>query len=113
MTSSSVSYDLNSWHEDGILVFATVVEALRPGGTVVFVDVTDAEKRIEENVRYEASVPVITRTLDDGREFTVIKKYWDPDELLRELEVLGWRGTATPIADERDRGFVLYELERK
>jgi hypothetical protein len=31
------------------------------------------------------------RTLADGREFEVVKRWYDPEELERNLAALGWR----------------------
>ncbi|WP_131787078.1 class I SAM-dependent methyltransferase [Protofrankia symbiont of Coriaria ruscifolia] len=86
--------------------------ALKPGGKVIFVDVTDEEKAIETGVGEESSVPIVTRSLNDGRKFTVIKNYWDPNELLFVLATWGWSGTATPVGKDEGRGFVYYTVER-
>jgi demethylmenaquinone methyltransferase/2-methoxy-6-polyprenyl-1,4-benzoquinol methylase len=92
--------------------WATLDRALKPGGKVVFVDVTAEEKAIEEEVGEESSVPVITRSLNDGRRFTVVKTYWEPGQLLALLATWGWRGTAVPVAKNEGRGFVYYTVER-
>ena len=64
------------------------LRALKPGGRVFFVDEaasdeisytpTDAEDRQR-------------RTLDDGRTFTIVKRYYDPKELAERLTGLGWQ----------------------
>ncbi len=86
--------------------------SLKPGGKIIFVDVTAEEKAIEEEVGEESSIPVIKRRLADGRKFTVIKTYWDPDELLSLLSTWGWNGTATSVAKNEGRGFIYYTVER-
>ena len=55
----------------------------------------------------------MTRRLDDGREFQIIKRFYDPAELERALGELGWNasvgatpeffiyGTATPAYPAR------------
>ncbi|NKQ58213.1 class I SAM-dependent methyltransferase [Amycolatopsis sp. K13G38] len=90
----------------------TLDQALKPGGQVIFVDVTAEEQAIEEDVGVESSVPVVTRSLDDGQKFTVVKTYWDPDELISLLSSWGWTATATPVARNEGRGFVYYTVER-
>ena len=32
----------------------------------------------------------MTRRLDDGREFQIIKRFYDPDQLTGALRELGW-----------------------
>lgn len=96
-----------------LATFWRVVDAaVLPGGQVVVVDVTEAEKRIEEDVLDEEGMPLTKRRLKDGRRFDVVKKYWDPDELLAQLKELGWSGTATAVGADRGYGFVYYLLER-
>jgi demethylmenaquinone methyltransferase/2-methoxy-6-polyprenyl-1,4-benzoquinol methylase len=68
-----------------------VRSALAPGGRVFLVD----------SARYPSpttpTTPAIRtqpRELDDGRTFTVIKRYWTPDELESDLQARGWLATA-------------------
>ncbi len=59
-----------------------VRDALKPGGTVFFVDgrreptSTAADHRLPE-----PDAQVMTRTLNDGRSFQVVKIFWEPQEL--------------------------------
>jgi trans-aconitate methyltransferase len=92
--------------------WSTVDAALLPGGHVVVIDVSSAEKRIEEELRQDQDVPLARRRLKDGRRFDVVKRYWEPDELLQRLKPLGWTGTATAVGKDRGFGFVYYELHR-
>jgi SAM-dependent methyltransferase len=71
-----------------------VGRALAPGGRVFFVD----------NLRREIPLPneskfwqrelrpdgIVTRTLNDGREFRAVKIYYDPPDLEARLRGLGW-----------------------
>lgn len=99
--------------EERLKAFWGVVDAaVLPGGQVVVIDVTEAEKRIEEDVRNDDGLPLTRRRLKDGRKFDVVKKYWEPGELLAQLQELGWSGTATPVGADRGYGFVHYLLER-
>ena len=93
--------------------FWSIVDAaLLPDGYVAIVDVTSIEKRIEENLRDDYSWPVTRRRLKDGRKFDVIKKYWDPDDLMERLNNIGWIGTVTLVGADRGYGFVYYLLRR-
>ena len=61
--------------------WALVRSALRPDGHVFLID--SAPK--EEPSRDERQV----RRLADGREFTIVKRYWEPDELRARVSPLG------------------------
>ncbi|WP_338595506.1 class I SAM-dependent methyltransferase [Saccharopolyspora sp. SCSIO 74807] len=91
----------------------TVSAALLPTGTVVIMDVAPAEKFIEEEVVDDSSLPIARRRLKDGRRFDIVKKYWEPEELLDRISPLGFTGKATPVGQEAGRGFVWYELEKR
>jgi len=97
-------------HFDGF--WSTVDGALLPGGHVVVVDVAPEEARIEEEVFEQDSVPLTRRRLKDGRRFDVVKKYWEPDELIDRLKPLGWRGRAVKLGEDEGLGFVLWDLNR-
>lgn len=71
--------------------WGTVASALRPGGRVLFIDST----RIEESTAADHRLPpehedLMTRRLDDGREFQIVKRFYDPEALAAELAELGW-----------------------
>jgi hypothetical protein len=62
--------------------------ALAPGGRVFFADeATDAWRH--ETVEGDA-LPVVRRSLPDGRTYRVVKVFWDLDELEAKLRSLGW-----------------------
>ena len=86
-----------------------VGSALRPGGRVLFID----SARTERSTAADHQLPgqdeqTMTRRLDDGREFQIVKRFYDPPQLSAELAELGWDcrmqttgeffiyGTATP-----------------
>ena len=92
--------------------WAVVDAAVLPGGQVVVVDVTAAEKRIEEDVHDEDGLSLTRRRLKDGRRYEIVKKYREPDELLASLAELGWSGTATAVGADDGYGFVHYVLDR-
>ena len=66
-------------HFDGF--WSRVRTALRPGGRIFLVD----SARVRET-HGELQV----RTLADGREFTIVKRYFEPDELAQQLRSIGW-----------------------
>lgn len=78
-----------------------VDRALRPGGRVWFFDNAHPEyanangpgdwpvaagRRKDDRTDTE----VQTRTLDDGSEWTMVKRFWWPQELRNELATVGW-----------------------
>jgi SAM-dependent methyltransferase len=73
----------------------TVRTALAPTGRVFFADeIEDAWKREEllrEDFAIDPSVPVVNRSLPDGRTFRVVKVFWNADELGTALRAFGWR----------------------
>jgi len=77
------SYWLSHVPAERFAVFwGQVATALRPGGRVFLVDSyhpTPLAGHTQE------------RVLDDGRKFTVVKRFWQPDELTTAVRELGWR----------------------
>lgn len=69
--------------------WVAVGRALRPGGVVEFVDVTDHRRQLEQLDDSEPEVAV-HRTLLDGRSFRVVKIFRNPDVLEERLAGLGW-----------------------
>jgi SAM-dependent methyltransferase len=69
----------------------TVAAALRPQGRVLFID----SARTERSTAADHLLPgdgeqTMTRRLDDGREFKIVKRFYDPDRLASALTELGW-----------------------
>ncbi|MGO9957472.1 MAG: class I SAM-dependent methyltransferase [Solirubrobacteraceae bacterium] len=69
----------------------TVATALRPGGRALFID----SARTERSTAADHTLPgaddqIMTRRLDDGREFQIVKRFYDPGELESQLHDLGW-----------------------
>jgi demethylmenaquinone methyltransferase/2-methoxy-6-polyprenyl-1,4-benzoquinol methylase len=69
-----------------------VRSALKPGGQAFFVD-----SLLEQtSTAWDHTLPdqsgVVRRRLNDGREFDVVKIFYDPPVLERRLSELGWRG---------------------
>lgn len=87
--------------------------ALAPGGTAFFVDsLLEPESTARDHAPLDAS-GAVHRRLNDGREFTIVKVFYQPAALDRRLAALGWRGwvrssgrffvygSVTPMVQER------------
>ena len=75
-----------------------VARAARPGGQVFMVDSrrhplsgAKGTLKIEDEIYH-------TRQLNDGREFTIIKIYYEPDDLARHFDAAGFDLTARATA---------------
>jgi demethylmenaquinone methyltransferase/2-methoxy-6-polyprenyl-1,4-benzoquinol methylase len=77
-----------------------VADALRPAGSVFFVD----ERAWDGHEAHERQLGdargTTLRRLDDGREYRMVKRYYEPAELQQRLAPLGWN-IAAYAADER------------
>src|SRR5262249_27741077 len=111
--------DVFSWDPDGpydVVFFAnwlshvppgkfrqfweTVRAALAPTGRVFVTDeIEDAwqHEELREEFVVDPSVPVVNRSLPDGRTFRVIKQFWNPAELRAALGALGWEADIHPV----------------
>jgi SAM-dependent methyltransferase len=64
---------------------------LAPGGRVFFVDSRYQESSTAvDHVLPESDAGILTRRLNDGREFRVYKAFFQPEELRDRLQQLGW-----------------------
>lgn len=72
---------------DGFL--GMVRSALRPGGSVFFLD----GRRTDTSTAVDHVLPeneeTMTRRLNDGREFTIYKNFWPADDLMARCEQAG------------------------
>jgi SAM-dependent methyltransferase len=69
----------------------TVASALKPGGRVLFFDSSRNELSTAADHQLADDGDTQTRRLNDGREFEIIKRYYDPRLLERQLARLGWK----------------------
>jgi hypothetical protein len=56
---------------------------------VAFVE-EDDRASVNDDTRVVRDVPVATRTLGDGRQFDIVKVFWDPADLEQRLRALNW-----------------------
>lgn len=70
----------------------TVRRALRPGGKVFWVDsLLDQSSTAKDHGTLDTS-GVIRRRLNDGREFSIVKMFYEPQDLEAKVERLGFKG---------------------
>jgi demethylmenaquinone methyltransferase/2-methoxy-6-polyprenyl-1,4-benzoquinol methylase len=72
-----------------------VRSALKPGGQVFFVDSAFEETSTAKDHLIDNS-GVARRKLNDGREFEIVKVFYEPQQLERRLARLGWSGWVRP-----------------
>jgi demethylmenaquinone methyltransferase/2-methoxy-6-polyprenyl-1,4-benzoquinol methylase len=87
--------------------FWTLVgSALKPDGRVFLID----NARLgDPRHTVCASGEVVRRSLADGREFEIVKRFWAPAELEREVAAVGW----TLEAAETSSGHFLFAAGRR
>ena len=79
--------------------WGTVAGCLKPGGRVMFIDSARTERSTAaDHVLPSDGDDTMTRRLDDGREFQIVKRFYEPEALERALGELGWSASvsATP-----------------
>ena len=69
--------------------WSLVRDCLSADGRVAFVDEDDRGAALED-VRLVDGVPTARRTLSDGRQFDIVKVYWDPADLQARLTELSF-----------------------
>jgi demethylmenaquinone methyltransferase/2-methoxy-6-polyprenyl-1,4-benzoquinol methylase len=68
-----------------------VAGALKPGGRVFFIDSARSEDSTAAGHRLpREGEATMTRRLDDGRAFQIIKRFYEPHRLAADLRMLGW-----------------------
>jgi SAM-dependent methyltransferase len=68
-----------------------VRSALRAGGRVLFIDSARTERSTAADHQLpDSGAATMTRRLDDGREFQIVKRFYDPRALEQQLASLGW-----------------------
>jgi SAM-dependent methyltransferase len=84
-----------------------VAAALVPGGAVYLIDSAfDPSSTAKDHVLPGPDAGVVTRKLNDGREFRIVKRFWDPQALADRLVQLGWTATLAQTPSYFIHGFV-------
>lgn len=72
--------------------WATVRRALKPNGCAFFVDsLPEQSSTARDHAPIDRS-GVVRRKLNDGREFRIVKLFYEPGALEERMSGLGWRG---------------------
>jgi demethylmenaquinone methyltransferase/2-methoxy-6-polyprenyl-1,4-benzoquinol methylase len=72
--------------------WSIVHAALAPGGRVFFVDALYEETSTAKNHQLEGpDAHAVTRRLNDGQEYRIIKVFYRPEMLTERLTAWGWR----------------------
>lgn len=69
-----------------------VSDALVPSGRIFFVDSAFTQESTARNHAAVGKSGRAVRMLNDGREFEIVKEFYDPGELERDLDRRGWCG---------------------
>ena len=89
--------------------WAMVAAALAPGGAVYLIDSAfDPTSTAKNHVLPAREAGIVTRKLNDGREFRIVKLFYEPGVLAAKLEPLGWRAQLSQTA----RYFIYGEVTR-
>ena len=68
-----------------------VAAALAPGGAVYLIDSAfDPTSTAKDHVLPGREHGIVTRKLNDGREFRIVKVFYEPAALAAKLDALGW-----------------------
>ncbi|HEV8194179.1 MAG TPA: class I SAM-dependent methyltransferase [Ktedonobacterales bacterium] len=77
-----------------------VKRSLAPRGRVFFIDSLYAESSTARDHQLPGrQETVLTRLLNDGREYSVIKVFYQPEQLLQRLHDLGWTANCHATAN--------------
>ena len=109
------SFWLSHVPEDRFAMFwVNVANALAPGGAAYLIDSAfDTMSTAKDHVLPERDAGIVTRRLNDGREFRIVKLFWEPRALAARLGALGWsaaiaqtpsyfiHGSAQPASSEK------------
>jgi trans-aconitate methyltransferase len=76
--------------------WATLADAVTDGASVYFIDSAhDPTSTAVDHVLPNADPGVVTRKLDDGSTYRVVKHFWTPPRLRDALADLGWEAQVT------------------
>src|SRR5487761_781417 len=76
--------------------WAVVRDSLTPGGRVFFIDSAyDPTTTARDQPLEKSEVVTMMRRLNDGREYRIIKVFYQPPKLEKQLAELGWKMTVS------------------
>src|SRR6185437_14555171 len=99
MTWCSSPTGCRMFRQDGSVNSGRRYERPSPAGRVFVVDeIEDAWRHevLREEFVVGPSVPVVNRSLADGRRFRVVKQFWNPAELRAAVLAMGWEAEVHP-----------------
>jgi 2-polyprenyl-3-methyl-5-hydroxy-6-metoxy-1,4-benzoquinol methylase len=77
----------------------TVAAALAPGGAAYLIDSAfDPTSTAKNHELPGRNAGIVTRKLNDGREFRIVKVFWEPQARAARLEALGWSASLAQTA---------------
>lgn len=77
-----------------------VKRSLAPQGRVFFIDSLYAESSTARDHQLpDQQETVLTRRLNDGREYAIVKVFYQPDQLRQRLQGLGWSADCRATAN--------------
>lgn len=77
-----------------------VARSLRPGGRVLFVDSLPSPlSAARDHVAADPAAQTTVRHLNDGRSFTIVKRFHDPLLLAERLRGLGWHADVSATSE--------------
>ncbi len=76
-----------------------VNDALAAGGTVFFVDSLYNPETSAKDHPTPSRSGIVERKLNDGRSYSIIKIFHEPEDLQSRLEALGWTGQVQPTGE--------------
>lgn len=105
------SFWLSHVPDERFVAFWSLVDAsLAPGGAVYLIDSAfDPTSTAKDHVLPGREAGIVTRRLNDGREFKIVKLFYEPGVLAAKLEPLGWRARLSQTA----RYFIYGEAVRR
>jgi SAM-dependent methyltransferase len=80
--------------------WAMVRQALAPGGAAYVIDSAfDRTSTAKDHVLPGQNEGVVTRKLNDGREFRIVKVFYEPEPLAARLREIGWSAAVERTAN--------------
>ncbi|MEM8953198.1 MAG: hypothetical protein AAGD22_03515 [Verrucomicrobiota bacterium] len=72
--------------------WAKIGKALKPDGKVIFVDSLKAQRSTALDHKALDDTVVVERRVNSGEAFRIVKRFYEPRQLLVRLGEMGWTG---------------------